>query len=87
MKFKELRAVLGRFDLLSICDYKTLNYINYISENDVPAEFDDKIVKGVGIIESEFYGENKINCSPNPDGGNLLILPCIDVVLLSQDEL
>lgn len=87
MKFKELKAVLGRFDLLSICDYKTLNYTNYKSKNDVPAEFDDKIVKGVGIIESEFYGENKIDCSPNPDEGNLLILPCIEIVLLSQDEL
>lgn len=31
MKFKELRKVLSRIDLLSICDYKTLQYYNYIT--------------------------------------------------------
>lgn len=84
MKFKELRKVLSRIDLLSICDYKTLQYYNYVRLSDVPADYDEMEVKGVGLTRSEFYGVSRDNCCTDRKAGPLLFEICLEILLSDE---
>lgn len=84
MKFKELRKVLSRIDLLSICDYKTMQYNNYVRLSDVPTDYDEMEVKGVGLTRSEFYGISRYNCCTDRNAGPLLFERCLEIVLSDE---
>ncbi len=76
MKFYELRNQISGISRLSICDKKTLGYKNFITINDVPKEYDDLFVCGIGITKSEFHKENE----------DLELPHCIEIIV-SKDEL
>ncbi len=84
MKFKELRKVLSRIDFLSICERETLNYKNYIKISDVPTDYDEMEVVGVGIADGEFYGDNRYDCSTDPKSGPLFFEKCLEIVLSDE---
>lgn len=76
MKFKELRRVLSRTDRLSVCDKNTLSYENFDTISNVPASYDEMLVCGIGLINSEFPKDNK-----NKD---ITLLPCIEIVVSTE---
>ena len=80
MKFKDLCGVLYRINPISICDKETLNYENFLLVKDVPEEYDDLTVCGVGMINSEFYNIAEGVYSTDKRGGELEFIPCIEIV-------
>jgi len=73
IRFGELRGVLSQVDRVSLCRKETMEYTNYLSVKDVPREYDDFWVYGVGIIESEFY-----SCEEKED---LVMEMCMEIVI------
>lgn len=81
LTFKELRKYLSRIDRLSICNKETLQYKNYIYLEEVPTDYDDMYVYGVGMINSEFFqvGESQYKAEGNIE--DIVLLPCIEIML------
>ena len=52
--FGEIRKFVSRIDRISICMKETSQYYNYRLIKQVPHDFDDLYVYGIGIIDSEF---------------------------------
>ena len=86
MKFKDLRGVLSRINPISICDKETLNYENFLLVKDVPEEYDNLTVCGVGIIYSEFYKIAEGVYSTDKREGELEFIPCIEIVTTTSPE-
>ncbi|MGN0522863.1 MAG: hypothetical protein ACI4IG_01150 [Eubacterium sp.] len=76
MRFKELRSVLSRSDRLSVCDKNTLSYENFDTVSAVSAYYDEMLVCGIGLINSEFSKENKSK--------DITLLPCIEIVVSTE---
>lgn len=87
MKFRELRERLSVADRISICHKETLQYNNFITIKDVPDSYNDLTVYGIGMIESEFYKINDFEYSAEGSKENLVLLSCIEIVVISQDDL
>ena len=87
MKFRELRERLSVADRISICHKETLQYNNFITIKDVPDSYNDLTVYGIGIIESEFYKINDFEYSAEGSKENLVLLSCIEIVVIPQDDL
>lgn len=87
IKFRELRERLSVTDRISICYKETLQYKNFITIKDVPDSYNDLIVYGIGIIESEFYKINDFEYTTEGSNENLVLLSCIEIVVISQDDL
>ena len=60
LHFKDIRPYIAKTDKVSIL-FPNASYQNYLFVRDVPAEFDDYIFKGIGIMESEFKTEDAIS--------------------------
>lgn len=86
IKFRILRKYISQIDRLSICRKETLKYENYISIKDVPDTYDDLFVCGIGMIESEFYEVHEHIYAATGNRNNLVILPCIEVMLSTQPK-
>ena len=76
MKFKELRTILSRTDRMSVCDKDTLSYENFDTISNVPASYDEMLVCGIGLINSEFHKDNKSK--------DITLLPCIEIVVSTE---
>ena len=63
---------------------KTLQYYNYVKLSDVPADYDEMKVKGVGLTRSEFYGISRYNCCTDRKAGPLLFERCLEIVLSDE---
>lgn len=87
MKFRELRERLSTTDRISICHKETLQYKNFITIKDVPDLYDDLTIYGIGLIESEFYKINDFEYSAEGKSENLVLLSCVEIVVISQDDL
>ena len=81
IKFKELKPFVTRLERLSICIEETQQYENYIYLRDVPNTYDEYYIYGIGTIESEFYQISKYEYSAHRGDGELVLLPCIEIVL------
>lgn len=81
IKFKELRTLLSIADRISVCDKETLQYKNYITVKDIPEEYNDLYVCGIGIIESEFYKINECEYSTSGKQHNLVFLSCMEIIM------
>lgn len=80
LTFANLRNYISKIDRISICDYHSMSYENYSFIARVPNKYDDWIVKGIGMIESEFYKiDNKVLA--NGKKADRYFLPCIEIVL------
>lgn len=86
LKFRELRERLSTTDRISICHKETLKYENFLTAKDVPDFYDDLTVCGVGIIESEFYRTNDFSCAVEGKNEDLVLLPCLEIVVKSPDN-
>lgn len=84
--FRTLRKYISRIDRLSICMKETLEYANYIFLKDVPDIYDDLYVYGIGMIESEFYEVQEHIYAATGDRDNMMILPCIEVMLSKEPK-
>lgn len=60
IKFGELRTYISRINRVSICMEETLHYENYRFIRQVPESYNDCLVYGIGMIESEFPIEEAI---------------------------
>lgn len=87
IKFGDLRKKLSTIDRISICYKETLQYENFMTIKDVPDTYNDLTVYGIGMIESEFYKINDFEYSTDDKSGNLVLLPCIEIVVFSNEEL
>ena len=81
IKFKDLKPFVTRLERLSLCMQETMQYENFIRLRDVPDTYDEYYVYGIGMIESEFYRISKYEFSACSDDGELVLLPCIEIVL------
>lgn len=81
IKFKELKPFVTRLERLSICMEETHRYENFIRLRDVPNTYDEYYIYGIGMIESEFYQISKYEYSAHRGDGELVLLPCIEIVL------
>ena len=57
MRLGEIRKVISKMDLISICFKDTLSYSNYKCIDSVPDNYDDIEVYGIGVTESDFLVE------------------------------
>lgn len=87
MKFRELRERLSATERISICHKETLQYKNFITIKDVPDSYDDLTIYGIGLVESEFYKINDFEYSAEGKSENLVLLSCVEIVVISQDDL
>ena len=81
IKFKDFKLFVARLERISICLKETMQYENFICLKDVPGSYDEYYVYGIGSIESEFYQISKYEYSANHGDGELVLLPCIEIVL------
>ena len=81
LTFKELRKYLSVIDRLSICNKETMQYKNYMFLEEVPTDYDEMYVYGVGMINSEFFKAGEYQYKADGDRENLVLLPCIEVML------
>lgn len=81
MKFSRLRERISLIDRISICNKETRSYKNYITIKDVPEEYNNWLVCGVGMIESEFYKNGTPIYAAEGTAENRVFLPCIEVVV------
>ena len=70
IKFEIMRKYLCHINRLSICIIETTEYRNFISLKDVPDDYNDMYVYGIGIIESEFYIDEKYGYTVTGDRNN-----------------
>lgn len=68
--FGEIRPFVSRLDRISVCMRETRAYENFERIRDVPHSYDEKYLRGFGMIESEFEEE-----------GRSAYLPCLEIVL------
>lgn len=57
MKLGTLRKYISVFDLVAVHIYETRRYYTYAKPADIPDEYNDKYVIGLGMSELEFEGE------------------------------
>ena len=76
--FGVIRRYCARTNRVSICRKETLEYQNFRFIGQVPHSFDPLYLDGVGVIESEFYGESGL---ADPSAGKLNFLPCMEFML------
>lgn len=53
---------------------------------DVPDTYDDLFVCGIGMIESEFYEVHEHIYAATGNKDNMVVLPCIEVMLSTQPK-
>lgn len=70
--FGEIRKFVSHIDRISICMQETLQYYNYRFIKQVPHDFNDLYVYGIGIIESEFEEDGE---------GRILLEKCLEIML------
>ena len=70
LRFKDLRKYLSRIDRFSMCMLETMDYENYTYLENVPHDYDDFYVVGIGVIESEF-----------PKDSPLELCTCMEIML------
>jgi hypothetical protein len=85
--FRTLRKYISQIDRLSICRKETLEYTNYIFLKEVPDIYDDLFVYGIGMIESEFYEVHKNIYAATGDRENMVMLPCIEIMLSKEPKM
>lgn len=86
IKFKDLKPFVTHLERISICMEKTHQYENFIRLRDVPDTYDEYYIYGIGMIKSEFYQISKYEYSAHRGDGELVILPCIEIVLSKKSR-
>lgn len=76
--FGGIRQYFSCVDRVSICMKETLEYQNFRFIDQVPHSFDSLCLYGIGMIESEFYGEAGL---AEFSTGSLNFLPCMEFML------
>lgn len=76
--FGVIRQYCSCINRVSICMRGTLEYRNFRFIDQAPHSFDPLYLHGVGMIESEFYGEDGL---AEDSAGELNFLPCIEFML------
>lgn len=71
--FGEIRKFVSQIDRVSICMDETLRYYNYRFIKQVPHDFDELYLYGMGVIESEFEGDD------GEEG--MLLEQCLEIML------
>ena len=87
MRFNRLRERISLIDRISICNKETLLYENFITIKDVPKEYNNWLVCGVGMTESEFYKNGTPINSAFGKAEDRILLPCIEVVVKQRKSI
>lgn len=86
LRFREAKGLFSRIDRISICIKDTATYENYITIGEVSDIYDDLYIYGIGMIESEFYKDSMGIYTANRGHGDLVFLPCIEIVLSKKPK-
>ena len=87
IKFKELRSYISRIDRVSICRKESLCYENFRFITEVPTEYDEWYVYGIGMIDSEFPVEAwmpESELEGRRMGNGLFMAKCIEIMVAEQ---
>lgn len=86
MKFKEFRKYISKIDRVSICNNDTLAYKNYQFIADVPDDYDEMYLYGVGMIKSEFPASQAAEMPKSPLDESLVYVDCLEIVLSAEER-
>ncbi len=86
LRFRDLRKYVSVIDRLSICMLETMDYRNYVCLEDVPEEYDDLYVYGIGMIESEFFKDGEYGYRTEGDRENLTFVTCMEIMLSKKSK-
>lgn len=84
IKFKELRSYISRIDRVSICRKESLCYENFRFITEVPTEYDEWYVHGIGMTDSEFPMDEwtpESELEGRRMGNGLFIAKCIEIMV------
>lgn len=87
LTLEELRKYVSFIDRISLCDYFSTNYENYMCLKEVPKKYDNYFIYGIGLFESEFYVDSSGNISTDRKKGDLVILTCLEIVIVNPDRI
>ena len=59
--FGNLREMIDRTARIQICDHNTGCYEDYKYIEDVPHDYDDRLVFGIGLVNSEYSSPEALN--------------------------
>ena len=59
--FGDLRNIMDRTAKIQICHHKTGFYEDYKKIEDVPHDYDNRSVFGIGLVRSEYLGKDALN--------------------------
>lgn len=89
----EIRPLLSSVARCSVCMRETLEYENFLFMSDVPEAYDEFLVCGIGLVETEFYeGEDRYDSwekgvpmnDRTPERPDLRFRPAIELMLSQQ---
>ena len=86
-KFSEVKSTLSPYERVTMVDRYTGDYENYLSVEDVPSEYDEQIVTGIGTTKSEFYKRDDGSYSLSGDISELVLLDCLELVVARSQEM
>lgn len=52
IKFKEIRPFISKINPISICRYEDLSYENFLCLEDVPKEYSELYIYGIGPVDN-----------------------------------
>ena len=87
LKFKELKKYISVLDRVSICRRETLRSENYHFISDIPDQYDELYVYGIGMINGEFIiekPEHLIGVREEDRCGKFCFVKCIEIVLAEK---
>lgn len=85
IKFKRIRGLMSTIDRISMLRAETLDYENFITINDVPKKYDHLYVRGVGLIDSEFYEKQPYVYATSGTVDELRLVRCIEIVVSARN--